>query len=189
MQTPVSISYRDVEPSATLEAQIHERVAKLEEFFDRITSCHVVVEAPHRRHHQGNLYAIRITLRVPNREIVVHREPSEHHAHEDLLVTVRDAFKEARRQLQDYARELRGDVKHHEVAPHGRVNKLFRDQGYGFIETPDGRELYFHGNSLLDGSFDAIEVGEEVWFTEEEGEKGPQATSIRLVARHHHFVD
>jgi cold shock CspA family protein len=32
----------------------------------------------------------------------------------------------------------------------GRVAKLFSEPGYGFIETPEGRQVYFHANSVLD---------------------------------------
>ena len=104
-------------------------------------------------------------------------------------MTIRDAFKEVRRQLQDYVRELRGDTKHHEPPPHGRLIKLVLDEDWGLIETPDGRELYFHANSLINESFEELEIGAEVRFVEEEGEKGPQATSVRLIGRHHHFAE
>jgi len=120
---------------------------------------------------------------------VVDREPEAHHAHEDVHVTIRDAFKEARRQLQDYAREIRGATKLHETPPHGFVAKLFPQEGYGFIEAPDGREIYFHANSLLDVPFDQLTIGREVRFVEETGEQGPQATSVRPVGRHHQLVD
>ena len=84
-----------------------------------------------------------------------------------------DAFKEARRQLQDYVRQMRGDVKAHETQPGGVVTKLFPEEGYGFIQTPDGREVYFHANSVVDTAFDDIGLGSEVRFIEEAGEKGP----------------
>jgi cold shock CspA family protein len=58
--------------------------------------------------------------------------------------------------------------------------------GYGFLETPDGRELYFHEHSVLDGGFPELEVGSEVRFIEEPGEKGPQATTVTPVGRHGH---
>jgi cold shock CspA family protein/ribosome-associated translation inhibitor RaiA len=174
-----------MEPSPSIESEIRDKAAQLEEFFDRITACTVVVEAPHHHHQQGNLYHVRVRIAVPRKEIVVDREPSAHHAHEDLHVTIRDAFKEARRQLQDYAREIRGDVKVHETPPHGQIVKLFPEEGYGFITTPDGREIYFHANSVLDVPFDELAIGSEVRFVEEAGDKGPQATSVRLVGRHH----
>lgn len=185
MQVPVEISFRNLDRSEAVEADIREKVGKLEEFYDRITRCRVVVEAPHRHHQQGNLYHVRIQLGVPHRELVVDREPREKHAHEDVYVAVRDAFKAVRRQLEDYVRELRGDTKTHPAAPHGRIARLFPEKDYGFIQTPDEREIYFHANSLLDADFDRLEVGTEVRFVEEQGEKGPQATSVLRVGRHH----
>ncbi|MEX0704093.1 MAG: HPF/RaiA family ribosome-associated protein [Planctomycetales bacterium] len=188
MQVPLDISFRHVEPSEEIKNAIRERAAKLEEFFDRITSCKVIVEAPHHHHRAGNDYLVRIRIAVPRREISVDRGPGLHQAHPDLHVTIRDAFDEARRQLQDYVREMRGDVKSRETPPHGRILRFFPQDGYGFIAAPDGREIYFHANSLIDTSLDQLEVGDEVRFAEEEGEQGPQATAVRLVGRHHHFV-
>lgn len=185
MQEPLQISYRDVTPSAAVETAIADRVAKLDEFFDRITSCRVLVESPHRRHHQGRLFHVRVELAVPGRVIVVNREPSEHHAHEDVYVAIRDAFDATRRQLEDYVRESRGIVKRHEEPPQGRIARLFAGEGYGFIETADGREVYFHANAVLDERFDRLEVGMPVRFAEELGQQGPQASSVHVAGKPH----
>jgi cold shock CspA family protein len=189
MQIPLKIDFCNTERLETVEADIRRHAEKLEEFFDRITSCRVVLEAPHHHHHKGNLYHVRILLSVSRKELVVDREPSEHHAHEDVHVTIRDAFKAMRRQLEDYAREMRGDVKAHTVPPHGKVVQLVAEGNYGFIETPDGRQVYFHRNAVLDDAFDELTVGTEVRFEEEAGEKGPQASTVSLAGRHHHLVD
>jgi len=180
MQVPLEISFRNVEPSPAIEAAVREKAAKLEEFYDRITSARVVVETPHRRHRQGKLFHVRIDLRVPGREIVVSREPSEHHAFEDVYVAIRDAFDAAKRQLEDHVREARGHVKVHEAAPEGRIARLDPEKGYGFIATADGREVYFHRNSLVDVDFARLHVGDEVRFAEEAGEQGPQASTVHL---------
>jgi len=97
-------------------------------------------------------------------------------------VTLRDAFDAARRKLQDYARR-RGAVKALEARPHGRVSRMFQEKGYGFLETPDGREVYFHRNSVLELGFDHLQVGDRVYFAEGEGEKGPQASTVRLAGK------
>jgi len=115
MQLPIQITFRKMDTSPSVEANIRERAEALEKFFDRITSCRVVVEQSARRLHKGKLYHIRVDLTVPGREIVVKRDPPEHHAHEDILVAVRDVFDAARRQLEDHARKMRGDVKTHET--------------------------------------------------------------------------
>ncbi|MCC7423994.1 MAG: HPF/RaiA family ribosome-associated protein [Planctomycetaceae bacterium] len=180
MQVPLQVSFRNVDRSDAIEAAVREKAAKLEEFFDRITSCHVIIEAPHQHHQRGNLYRVSIHLAVPRKELVVDRQPPEHHAAEDVRVALREAFDSMRRQLEDYVREVRGDVKPHAEPDVARVYKLFPEADYGFLTTSDGREIYFHAHSVLDG-FNRLQHGTEVRFVEEEGEKGPQATSIRIV--------
>jgi ribosomal subunit interface protein len=110
---PIQITWRDIPQSDAVEAVIREKADKLDKFFDKITSCRVLVESSHKRHHQGNLYRIRIELEVPGDQISVTRDAGDQHAHEDIYVTLRDAFNAARRQLQDYADVRRGHVKRH----------------------------------------------------------------------------
>jgi ribosomal subunit interface protein len=174
-----------MDSSMAVEAKIRERATKLDRYYDRIMSCRVIVEAPHRRHHQGTLFHVRVDVTVPQGELVVSREPEERHSHEDVYVAIRDAFNAAQRRLAAYARRQRGDVKVHEAPPVSRISKLFSDEGYGFIEIPAGGEIYFHRNSVLNGAFDRLEVGDEVLCAEELGEKGPQASTVRLVGKHH----
>ena len=92
MKQPLEITFRDVPHSDALEADIRDKAGKLDQFYDRIMACRVMVEAPHSHHHKGNLYHVRIDLTVPDGELVVSRAPKEHHAHEDPYVAVRDAF-------------------------------------------------------------------------------------------------
>jgi cold shock CspA family protein len=124
---------------------------------------------------------------VPGKEIAVNREPPRHTAYKDLEVAIRDAFDSARRQLEDYLRRRRGFVKTLEAAPHARVNRLFTDDDYGFLETPDGRAIYFHRHSVLHEGFKRLKIGAEVTFVEEEGKKGPQASTVKPVGQHHHW--
>ncbi len=186
MQVPVEIVYQGLGSAPGLEARIRKEAAKLERYHDRIISCRVVIEESHHRHHKGNLFTVRIHIRLPGQgEVAVSRVADEKHAREDPYVAVRDAFDAARRQLQDQARTLRRAVKSHEAPPHGRVTKIFSAEGYGFIETPDGREIYFHRNSVVDGEFDKLLPGAEVRFAAEMGEKGEQASTVRVIGKHH----
>lgn len=187
MQTPLEISFRNMDRSESVEARVREKADKLEQFFGRITSCRVMVEATHRRHAKGNLYHVQIEVGVPGNQIVINRNPKDKHSHEDVYVAVRDAFNAARRRLEDHSRRRAGKVKTHEVPPHGKVIRLFSYEGYGFIETSDGQEVYFHRNSLVDGDFDALEAGQDVRLVlaEAESEKGPQASTVKLVGKHH----
>ncbi|MGD8783087.1 MAG: HPF/RaiA family ribosome-associated protein [Thioalkalispiraceae bacterium] len=113
MQIPLQITYRDMDPSDAVNTAIHEKAEKIEHFAD-ITSCKVTIEAPHKHHHKGRLFAIKLDITVPGDEIVVSRNPDQKHAHEDIYVAIRDAFNAAKRQLEDYVRRRRGQVKHHE---------------------------------------------------------------------------
>jgi ribosomal subunit interface protein len=109
MQIPLQITIRDIEHSAALETHIRDKAGKLEEFFDRITSCRVIVEMPHKHHHQGKQFKVRIDIGVPGSEIVVNRDHAE-----DVYAALRDGFDSAKRQLEEYARKMRGDVKTHQ---------------------------------------------------------------------------
>jgi cold shock CspA family protein len=186
MQLPLQVSFRHMDHSEAIEALVREKAAGLDKFASHIMSCRVVVGPAGKHHAQGNLYEVRIDLTVPGEEIAVTREPSEHTEHRDIHVALRDAFDAARRKLEDYVRRRRRAVKSHEVPPHGRVARLFPQEDYGFIETADGREVYFHRHSVLREAFDRLQIGTEVTFDEEEGRKGPQASTVRLVGRHHH---
>jgi ribosomal subunit interface protein len=183
MQLPLQITFRNMESSAAVESKIRERADELNRYYDRIMGCRVVVESPHRHHHQGKLYHVRVDVTVPGGELAVTREPAEHRAYEDIYVAIRDAFDATRRQLEDYARRQRREVKGHEPSPYGRVSKLFPLEGFGFIETPQGREIYFHENSVLRGGFGRLLIGTVVEFAEERGDKGPQASTVRIVAK------
>lgn len=180
MEFQTQISFRGVESTAAIEAKVRERAARLERYYDRIIGCRVMIEAPHRRHHHGTIYHVRVDVTVPGGELVVSREPAEHHEHEDLYVAIRDAFDATQRRLEDFARRQRGAVKARAERPVGAVTRLFAE-GYGFIETIDGRELYFHRHSVLDDAFDRLEVGSRVEFVDAPGEQGTQASTVRLV--------
>jgi len=114
MQIPLQITFHNMEPSAAVEANIREKADKLEQFSDKITSCRVTVEAPHKHHHKGNIYHVALDIVVPDAEIVVSRNPQDNHAHEDVYVAIRDAFNSARRRLEDYEMRRRGKVKSHQ---------------------------------------------------------------------------
>ena len=185
MKIPLQISFRGMDHSAAVEQNIRERAAKIEDFYAEIMGCRVIVEAPHHHHHKGNLYHIRIDITVPDGELVVSRRPDEHHAHEDVYVAIRDAFDAARRQVEDYARKRRGQVKKHEAMPHGRIVALYPAMDYGTIETPEGREIYFHRNSVIEADFDKLNEGTEVRFAEDMGDEGSKATTVHIIGKHH----
>jgi cold shock CspA family protein len=185
MQVPLEIVFHNCDRSPAVETAVRERAAKLAQLANDITSCRVTVEAPHKHHQQGNLFSVRVDLRYAGGEAIANRTTDANHAHEDVYVALRDAFKAARRQLQDRLRVRRGNVKLRETPPHGRIARVDHNQGSGHIATPDGREVYFHRNSVLNASFDKLELGMEVRFAEESGDKGPQASSVHVIGKHH----
>jgi ribosome-associated translation inhibitor RaiA len=111
MQTPVQVTFHNLPGSPAVEDSCLDEVAKLERRYDRITSTHVTIAESHRRHRKGNLYEIRILLRVPGHQLVVNRSPAAHRAAEDIAVAVRESFDEARRVLDDHVRQKRGRSK------------------------------------------------------------------------------
>lgn len=184
MKLPLQIVFRNMDPSAAIEAKIRERVAKLEQYARDVMSCRVVVEPAHKHHHKGRLYRVHIDLRLPGAEIVAAHESAQDHAHEDVYVAIRDAFDAVRRRLEDQARRRRGQVKRHEHQPHGRIVELPVGQDHGRIEADDGHLVYFHRNSLVDAEFDRLRTGMEVRFVEEAGEYGPQASTVHVLGGH-----
>ena len=179
MQIEPRISFRNVAHNERVEAQVREKIAELEQFHPRIVNCQVVIDAPHRQHQTGTLYDIRIDVSVPGRDIVVTREAGRDHAHEDIHVAVRDAFDAVRRRLEDRVRLMSPQRrKRHPETLHGRIDRLFAGEGYGFIESEFGEEVYFQEDSLTRAVWDQLAVDGRVRFKQLDGEKGPYAIHV-----------
>ena len=176
MELPIQIATRNISLSPPEEEAIRREAMKLETFADRITSCRVVVETPHRRGNTGVQYLVRIDLTLPGGELVVQRQPQE-----QRRTALQDAFDVAKRQVRDFISRRRGFVKTHLPLDRARVRALFPWEGYGFLEDHLGREIYFHRNSVLNGAFDRLTEGAEVRFVEEKGDEGPQASTVSLI--------
>jgi cold shock CspA family protein/ribosome-associated translation inhibitor RaiA len=185
METALKIDFHGAEPSEALQNSIVEHVAALERFFGRLTACHVALRAPGGHHRTGGQYEVDIHLTLPDgREVNVGRTPRQDERHSNVLFAVNDAFRRVRRQLQDHVRRLQAQVKTHESPPSGTVTRFDRKGGFGFIKTADGHEIYFHKNSVIEGIPSKIAPGTRVTFVEEMGEKGPQASTVRLLGKH-----
>ena len=183
MQLEPQIRFRGMEPSPSVEEIVRERIDRLSRFHDRITSCVVVIEAPHRHGHQGKIYRAQVNISVPGATIVTGQMTPENHAHEDVYVAIRDSFDAAQRQLEDIVRKKSGHrVKAHPETLRGRIARLVQDEGYGFITALDGREFFFRRESLTsDEQWAALSEGTEVRFSEHAGEQGPHASAVALV--------
>ena len=186
MQVPVQIVFEHIGHSDALETAIHTEVQRLERFHNRITSARVVIARPQHRHHKGDTFSIRVHLAVPgDKHIDITRDPAATGRHEDAHVTIRDTFDAAGRQLQDQIRILAGAIKVHETPRHGVIAAIVRERDHGFIAASDGREVYFHRSNVARGTLDELAVGQKVQFSEEEGNKGPRATWVRPIGKHH----
>lgn len=164
MQLPLQITFHGLPHSDALEVQIRDKVAKLEEFHPAMTSCRVVVEEQRRHQQQGRLFNVRIHMRVPKHEFAVNRDHED-----DVYLAVREAFDAAKRLLEDDIRLARGDVKIHDVPLYGHIARLELDKGHGYIETPEGDEVYFSRENVASPPFEHLEVGAEVSFLVEAG--------------------
>ncbi len=181
MQVPAQLDIQGAPASEALRDSINRHIEMLEDRFGRIIACRCAIRGPGERHKTGGLYDVKIWLTLPNnREVAIGRTPFEDERYADLAFAVNDAFKRARRRLQDQARRLQNQVKTHEAQPMGKVTQLPLGANYGFITAiDDGREIYFHRNAVLDDRFEKLVIGSQVAFVEEMGEKGAQATTVR----------
>jgi cold shock CspA family protein/ribosome-associated translation inhibitor RaiA len=181
MQVPLKITFRNVSKTPDIEAFIGKQTAKLEHVCDHILSCRIAVEQPQQEERTGNPFRVRIGITVPpKQEFVVTREANEGDLHERLPTALRGAFGAMRRQLKQRLDRQRKDVK---TDPElgGSVSLLLRKEGFGFIRSLDGRQIYFDRDSLRGGKFDRLEIGTSVRWVEGEVEKGPRASCVRIV--------
>lgn len=183
---PLQITFRNIDSSAAIEAKVHENAGRLGRLHQRITSCRVVISAPERRHHRERQYVVRINIAVPGANIWINRGNPQQAAHTDVYVAIRDAFAAAVRKLEDHVRRHEGSVKRHDVEPHGVVTLLNSDEGYGFIETAAGEEIYFHRTSVVNDAFTRLKAGSKVRFVLGTKSRGssPQASTVRVVGKH-----
>ena len=185
METLAKIDFQGATLNRHIQQSVFAHIAALEKRFGRITACRVAVAGPSARHRNGGQYEVAVHLALPDgREVNVDRTAQEDERFADPAFAVNDAFKRARRRLQDEVRRMRRQVKAHEDQPLATVANVDRDAGFGFLETADGRAVYFHRNSVLDAGFDKLDAGMRVVFAEEQGEKGPQASTVRIAGKH-----
>src|SRR5271169_3334060 len=185
MQTPLEVDFQGLPRTPQIQDAIVRHVAQLERRYGRVTSCRVALKGPSGHHQNGGLYEVNIRLALPNgREVNIGRTSQADERYAALMFAINDAFKRARRRLQDHVRRLQGLVKQHDGPPIGTVMRLNPSGEFGFLESGDGREIYFHRNSVLDGGFSRLAAGSRVTFAEEVGEKGPQASTVKLLGKH-----
>jgi cold shock CspA family protein/ribosome-associated translation inhibitor RaiA len=185
MQTAPELIFHDVDRSAWVESYILERVQRLERFADGITSCRVTLTQEQASHHKGNRYSVMVETRMPpNHDLAAKKGKVIHDMPQQLPALINLAFGAVERQLKKTAQLRRGETKSRDNGSvHGIVEKLF-GEGYGFLrEVGDDRQVYFHRNSVLHDDFERLAVGTEVRFTPQDGDDGPQASSVQIIAK------
>lgn len=176
----IQVTFRDIPYSKAIESNIQDHISKLKEFYYQIISCRVVLNISQNHKHQGKLFNVRINLTVPGKELVV-----THQENEDTYVAIRDAFNALTRQLEDYVRRRRGNVKTHDLPLHGFITRLFPEDKFGFIKGMDGNEYYFSATNIASTTFDHLAVGDPVCFLTEPTSEGFQARRITLEKHNH----
>lgn len=184
MDVQPELAFRNVEATDELKDRILAGIDKLEEVYDHIITCRVMVEETNPGRKAGKLNHVRLDISVPNHEVVINRNPPVHPASQDLPQAVNEAFDKAWRKLRELKRQQRGNGHGRaadELPPHGRVVRLLVDDTgtrYGFLMSRDGRQVYFHENAVADMDYDDLEVGDEVRYAERQGDEGPQASTV-----------
>ena len=185
MQVAPEVIFKGVDRSAWVESYVAERLAHLEKFSRDITRCHVTLTREQSSQRKGNRYSVMVEVRVPKQhDLAVRKQKQIRDMHTQLPAVINEAFGAIETQLKRTVARRRRDEKAHNGQPHGMVEKIFADEGYGFIRgLEDDRQFYFHANSVLHDDFPRLTVGAEVRFIAEQGDDGPQATSVQVVAK------
>ena len=181
MKTEPTIVFENMEPSDFVRARVGRELARLERFFGRGTSCRVTLRAPASDRVKGGLYSVRVHIEMPGeRSVVVSRLPTERKALADPHVAIHEAFRTARRQLQDQARLLRREVKAHDEQGGGTVTEFYPDEGYGLITTDEGDEIHFDRSSMPPGAFESLQKGAKVGYEAHAGDYRVHARVARM---------
>ncbi len=171
----IHIEGRQVEILPEWRAKIDEELGRLQQHYSG-PILHARVDVLGTQHHHLGVFEVHLVANVPGEVITIIRQG------EFVLPLLVEAFDALDRRLAEHSRFIQQQVKaHEEFARVGRIIRLFPEGDYGFIETEDGLEVYFHANALKKGSFAALHPGTPVKFGQEEGEQGPQATWVQPI--------
>ncbi len=186
LQTPLQITYHGLDPSPAFDQLIRERAERLETMNERMTSCRVVVEVPHRSPGTGKVsIGVKVEVMMPGRPLIVGSdEIQKKEAKNDISAVVGNAFDAVERQLAKPISATSGGERPNDAAGEsGQVVRLYPEQRYGFVEIAGSPDLYFTENAVIDGAYDEIVPGMLVHVTRAttEGPMGPQASSVRIL--------
>jgi len=186
MQVPPEIAFRHVEATDDLKALILEGIQKLEAVYPGLISCRTMVadETPDQR--TANTYRVRLEIGIPDHTLIVDRSDPDASNHREVRQAILAAFEMGRKRLQKAKDLQKGEVKVRTLPPHGRITALLTDEmgvRYGFLESRDGRRIYFHEEAVVEVDFEALDIGDEVRFAAADGDGGLQASTVAPVDR------
>jgi len=173
----LKIEARNVELRKGWQSKIEEEKEKLvRHYAGFVLHLRVTIEAT--THHKEGGFEIKLVASVPNDTVVVSRKGG---TVRPLLI---EAFDVLSLKLKEIQRKKRKNKKSVDIGGEGdsfgTIRKVSPHESYGFITTFDEREIYFHENALKDASIDELTEGDGVIYGESTGDKGPQASWVRL---------
>ncbi len=153
--------------------KIEAELARLQQHYHN-PILHARVEIIGTAHHRLGAFEVHLVVNIPGDTITLMRQG------DTVIPLVVEAFDALDRRLTQHSEEVQQKVKTHvEVAQRGKVARLFPADDYGFIETEDGLEVYFHAHAVKKGTFGHLTPGAAVTFAQEPGDKGPQAIWVQ----------
>ena len=171
------IESRNVTMTPRWKTEIEERMADLQLGHDDITHARVTLTKNSHHKKAGKVAQALVVVTLPRKHTITARKEEK-----TFEEAIRAAFAAVEIEIDKF-REKRAskEVRIPAIPLRGVVCKLFPDEGYGFILQEGGGEVYFHQNALHGLKFEDLEDGTEVAFNVEDGDKGPQATTVNSV--------
>ena len=171
----VHIEGRNLEILPEWRDKIEVELARLQKHYND-PILHARVEIIGTAHHRLGAFEVHLVVSIPGDTITIMRQG------EMVIPLAVEAFYALDRRLAEHSQVAQQHIKtHEEVAEQGRVVRLFPDDDYGFIESAEGLEVYFHAHAVKKGKFSHLTPGTPVKFAQEAGDQGPQAIWVQVL--------
>lgn len=191
MAIPLQLTFRNTDHSEWMVDAVQvelKKLEKLEKYSGQIQNCRVVVEKSNNHHHKANIYHIRVSLNVEGKEIIVSKESGTQSAGRDIHTALKHAFEVIPKKLKKM--EIidgsahpahRKKREYYTVIEHGQIASVFAEDGFGFLQTPQGSEVYFNKDALVGATFEQLLPGTDVAFAIEAGTEGPVVSWVSAI--------
>ena len=171
----LELESRNVGMTPRWKSEIETRMEDLQQRYEDLVHGRVTLTKNSYHKKLANVAEVLIFVTLPGRHTITAREEGK-----TFEEAIRTAFDAMAIELRKY-HEKRGrtEVRTSPIPPlRGVICKLFPKEGYGFILKEGGGEVYFHKHALQSLTFEELNDGTDVVFNLEEGEKGPQASTV-----------